>query len=107
VLQWQGGMLVLHCHAAAEWKLGWRAAPAALQVDLPVPGAVLRYTRSMPLDPAAQHAHGHPLEVFNAPGLPYFEVESHSPLVALAPGGSFGWQVDEGLQGPVAGAPGA
>jgi hypothetical protein len=49
------------------------------------PGAP-RYTRRSAVDMTLPYAHGLPLEVFNAPVLDYFEVETHSPLQTLEAG---------------------
>ncbi|MBL8351929.1 MAG: hypothetical protein JNL87_16650 [Burkholderiaceae bacterium] len=90
--------LALHCRDAAEWKVGLSASPAALQVELAAGSTPLRYVRTLSPESGARYAHGHPLEVFNAPVLPYFEVESHSPLRCLSPGQSLIWRVEESLR---------
>ena len=43
------------------------------------------------------YAHGLPLEVFNAPVLNYFEVETHSPLRTLEAGEVLRFAVVEAL----------
>jgi hypothetical protein len=43
------------------------------------------------------YAHGMPLEVFNAPVLEYFEVETHSPLRTLGAGEILRFAVREAL----------
>jgi hypothetical protein len=43
-------------------------------------------------------AHGHPLEVFNAPALPCFEIESHSAAITLPPGERTAFTVEESVQ---------
>jgi hypothetical protein len=36
--------------------------------------------------------------VFNAPALPYFEIESHSPATRLQPGEHMRFVIDEAVQ---------
>jgi len=104
LLSQAGPALTLRCDAALMFKCGLHPEAGMLDVVLPPAGAQglpqglpqgLRYRRWSATDGTAAHAHGHPVEVFNAPDLPYFEVESHSPLATLAPGQSLTWRVHE------------
>ena len=86
---------VLHCTQGDEFKCGFASSDGCIEVDFG-PGAP-RYTRHSPIDAGLPYAHGLPLEVFNAPVLNYFEVETHSPLHTLQPGEVLRYAVVEAL----------
>ncbi|MBJ7419615.1 MAG: hypothetical protein JHD18_04945, partial [Rhodoferax sp.] len=69
---------VLHCTQGDDFKCGFASDNGFMEVDFG-PGAP-SYTRRSATDMTLPYAHGLPLEVFNAPLLNYFEVETHSPL---------------------------
>jgi hypothetical protein len=98
ILDADGGRLRVQCRRAQQYKLGIAGASGAIEAQLELPEGRFRYWRTAPVPAGAVHAHGHPAEVFNAPDLPYFEVESHSPLANLQPGGSIAYTVCEGAQ---------
>jgi len=85
------------CAEAGEFKLGFDSDSGAVQAELPGASGALRYQRRSALPAAARYAHGHPLEVFNAPALPYFEIESHSPATTLQPGEHMRFVIDEAV----------
>ena len=58
----------------------------------------LAYRRRSDVDSACAYAHGHPLEIFNAPSLPYFEIETHSPMQTLAPGDRIDYRIYERVE---------
>jgi len=98
----QAGILALSdqqariaCSAAKAFKLGFASATGQLSVEFS--GHGVRYARSSPASLDQSYAHSKPLEVFNAPLLPYFEVETHSPLATLQPGQSLRYRIDEHL----------
>ena len=93
-----GRKVQVRCLEPRQFKIGVAGATGAFQVRLELPEGRFRYWRSAAAPVAASYAHGHPAEVFNAPGLPYFEVESHSTLATLPPGGNLGFLVREGAQ---------
>ena len=92
------GQVRVQVREPREFKLGVAGATGAIEARLELPEGRFRYWRTVPAPAAAAYAHGHPAEVFNAPALPYFEVESHSPLATLPAGGSLRMQVREGAQ---------
>jgi len=75
---------VLHCTQGDDFKCGFASADGLMEVDFGP--AAPRYTRRSAIDMTQAYAHGLPLEVFNAPVLNYFEVETHSPLRTLEAG---------------------
>ncbi|KAF1025500.1 MAG: hypothetical protein GAK37_02862 [Pseudomonas sp.] len=87
------------CGQARQFKVGIAGTSGSLSVQLDLPEGRVRYWRKAAAPAQAVYAHGHPVEVFNAPDLPYFEVESHSPRVTLAADGSVSFSVVEGVDG--------
>ena len=98
VLRPGNGRIGVACDRPAAFKCGFDSDAGAITADLPGSGGMLRYQRRSAVPAAAVFAHGHPLEVFNAPALPYFEIESHSPAVTLQPGESASFLVEESVQ---------
>jgi len=45
------------------------------------------YCKQVPVFPGEPYAHGVVASVFNSDRYPYFEMETHGPLVRLPPGG--------------------
>ena len=91
------GALHVVCAEAVEFKVGALSEHGEVQVRLPTADGALVYRRCSDIAPGEAYAHGHPLEVFNAPRLAYFEVESHSRYATLAPGESVTLKVSEQL----------
>jgi hypothetical protein len=85
----------LRCTDALEFKCGFQSDAGEVSVEFP--DSNIRYTRRSAIDASQHYAHGHPLEVFNAPRLPYFEVESHSPVQNLLPGDCIHYVIHERL----------
>ena len=85
------------CVEAVEFKLGINNSPGVIYVEFDLPEGKRTLRRRFPVTPGARYAHGAPLEVFNAPELPYFEIESHGPLVVLQPGESITLGVEEAV----------
>ena len=79
-----GDVAHIQCHSGDEFKCGFASLDGRVQVDFTTWG--LRYQRHSATNPKALYAHGLPVEVFNAPALDYFEVETHSPLHTLQTG---------------------
>lgn len=82
----------IRCMVGREFKCGFQSEQG--QVSVQFPTLQLGYARHSNVI-AAPYAHGHPLEVFNAPSLNYFEVETHSPLQNLAQGESLRYSIHE------------
>ena len=93
------------CVEAVEFKLGVKNSPGVIHVEFDVPEGKHRLRRRFPVFAEARYAHGTPLEVFNAPKLPYFEIESHGPLVVLQPGEWTTLSVEEAVPGDAAQLP--
>jgi len=89
------------CTEAIEFKLGIDNSPGVAHVVFDLPEGRHTLSRRFPVFPDARYAHGSPLEVFNAPRLPYFEIESHGPLVVLQPRESTTLSVVEAVTGGV------
>lgn len=99
------GALRVTCKDPVEFKVGALSEHGEVRVRLPTADGPLDYRRCADLVAGEPYAHGHPLEVFNAPQLDYCEVESHSRYATLAPGESVALVVGEQLA-PADAAPG-
>ncbi len=73
-----------HDHMAGSVNLGWMLGI----MDVTGLGLVA-YRKQIPLFAGQPYGHGCFAEVFNSDAYPYFEMETHGPLVRLQPGGSF------------------
>jgi hypothetical protein len=82
----------IRCSVGREFKCGFQSEQG--QVDVQFPTLQVGYARHSTVT-TGPYAHGHPLEVFNAPSLDYFEVETHSPLQTLAHGDSLRYSIHE------------
>ncbi len=91
------GQATIRCRRAQQFKLGIAGVTGAIQVQLDLPEGRFQYWRCAPAPLEVEYAHGHPIEVFNAPDLPYFEVESHSPLSTIPPQKSIHFTVIESV----------
>jgi hypothetical protein len=98
VLHHSGDCVDIACTQPGMFKCGFDSDAGEIGADLPVAGGTLRYSRRSAVPAGARYAHGHPLEVYNAPALPYFEIESHSPAVTLQPGECAAFRVEEAVQ---------
>ncbi len=98
VLIAQADHIDIACEQPGAFKLGFDSAAGEVRADIPTVAGTVRYQRRALLPRAAQYAHGHPLEVFNAPALAYFEIESHSPEITLHPGERTAFVVEESVQ---------
>jgi hypothetical protein len=95
--------LEVACDRAVEFKLGVSHATGKVVVTWPAaPGntgrKAVRYGRESAVTPGAGYAHGTAIEVFNAPSLPYFEVETHAPLALLKAEQSVEYRIDEWVE---------
>ena len=91
------GALNVSCNYAIEFKVGVLSDRGEIHVRFNTTSTPLSYKRRTSLLKEDRYAHGHPIEVFNAPSLAYFEVESHSRLASLEPGAAVMMIVDEEL----------
>ncbi|MGX7006123.1 hypothetical protein [Caballeronia sp. KNU42] len=90
-------LVTTQCVEAVEFKLGVKNSAGVIHVELDLPEGKRMLRRSFPVIADARYAHGTPLEVFNSPTLPYFEIESHGPLVVLQTGESTTLSVKEAV----------
>lgn len=85
----------LDCDSARIFKCGFHGADGRMDVSF---GSMpVRYSRHSAVRAIDAHAHGHPLEVFNAPRLDYFEIETHSPMHTLRPAECIRYLIHEGV----------
>jgi hypothetical protein len=95
------GDVLLRCDEAMEYKVAIDSDCGEIGARLrdsqasPAPDVEVEYVRTSPIEAGASYAHGHPLEVFNAPVLPYFEIETHSAVESLPAGGAMTYPVRE------------
>jgi hypothetical protein len=94
-LSFADGVLSANCDDAIEFKFGINASGGALDVRLMLPEGNKRLLRSFDVVADARYLHGAPMEVFNAPALPYFEIESHGPAHTLEAGAACELRVKE------------
>ncbi|MFM0738801.1 hypothetical protein PQQ51_16290 [Paraburkholderia xenovorans] len=77
--------LEVRCVDPIEFKIGVLPDHEVLVVTQTLPEGCFTLTRRAEINSEPDYAHGRPVEIFNAPRLPYFEIESHSPCIALTP----------------------
>jgi hypothetical protein len=94
-LHTDGDVAYIHCHSGDEFKCGFTSLDGRVQVDFAQWG--LRYQRHSVTNPQSTYAHGLPVEVFNAPALDYFELETHSPLHMLQAGQTASYTIYESV----------
>lgn len=98
VVSFLDDIAVVSCRKPIRFKYGVDADPAWLLAVLEVgDGQLIGYRKSVPTYYPRPYADGCVLEVFNAPALPYLELEMHGPLASLQPGESFSVQTDAAL----------
>lgn len=97
VLSHKLDQIQLACQQSGQFKCGFASDSGHLSADWKTATGRIRYSRHSPVQPNAEYAHGHPLEVFNAPRLPYFELETHSPARLLQPGEAMHYTIDEAV----------
>ena len=90
--------VTIRCQHAQQYKVGIAGVTGSIKIELKLPEGRFEYWRTVPIAALEPYAHGHPVEVFNAPRHPYFEIESHSPLATIPPGGRSSYHVREGVR---------
>lgn len=98
ILGFEPGLLRIDCEHAVEYKFGVAHSHGEIRVILPGKAGSHRYRRISAVDDHAQYAHGTPIEVFNAPRLPYFEIETHAPLARLKAGERVEYAITERVE---------
>lgn len=98
IVHFSDHLLSVECERAVEYKFGVARPADEIRVILPGRVGQHHYRRTSSVDPLAQYAHGTPIEVFNAPRLPYFEIETHAPLVRLKAGERVEYEIKEGVE---------
>jgi hypothetical protein len=89
---------VISCRRPVGFKYGTDADPGRLLAVLEAgDSGLVGYRKSVPAYHDRWYGNGCVLEVFNAPALPYLELELHGPLASLQPGESFSVRTDAAL----------
>jgi hypothetical protein len=98
IVRFSDHLLSVECERAVEYKFGVAQSTGEIRVILPGKAGEHHYRRTSAVDPRAHYAHGMPIEVFNAPRLPYFEIETHAPLAQLKAGGRVEYEITESVE---------
>jgi hypothetical protein len=97
VVSFLDDIAVISCRRPVRFKYGTDADPGRLLAVLEAGGGLVGYRKSVPVYHDRSYGNGCVLEVFNAPALPYLELELHGPLASLQPGESFSVRTDAAL----------
>jgi hypothetical protein len=85
-----GALAVIDCQGKKRFKYGVDAEEGWMLAVLDVADrGLVGYRKQVPVFPGKPYAHGVVASVFNADRYPYFEMETHGPLVRLPPGGYY------------------
>jgi hypothetical protein len=87
-LQAQKGWVRIPCTGDVCFKFGGMLREAKVVALKPFHDGCCLFSRSFDRHEGALYAHRSQVEVFNSSTFPYGEVEVHSPLVSIPPGGS-------------------
>jgi hypothetical protein len=80
------GVAAVDCRQRGWFKFGTDAADGWVLGVVETPSGLVGVRKSVTAVPGATYGHGCVVEVYNAPGYDYFELESHGPVVTLEPG---------------------
>jgi hypothetical protein len=95
VVRFLDDIAVISCRRPVRFKYGVDAEPGRLLAVLEAGDrGLVGYRKSVPTYYPRPYGNGCALEVFNAPALPYLELELHGPLASLQPGESFSVHTD-------------
>ena len=98
VLRFAGAVAVFSCREPLKFKYGADGETgSALAVIEAGPRGYVGLRKSVPTFHPKRYAHDCVAEVYNSPDYPYFEIELHGPVAALAPGESFALNEDAAL----------
>jgi len=98
VVSFLDDIAVISCQRPVRFKYGVDADPARLLAVLEGGDrGPVGYRKSVPTYYPQPYGDGCVLEVFNAPDLPYLELELHGPLASLQPGESLSVHTDAAL----------
>jgi hypothetical protein len=98
VVSFLDDIAVISCNQPVRFKSGVDADPGRLLAVLEGgERGPVGYRKSVPTYYPRPYGDGCVLEVFNAPALPYLELELHGPLATLQPGESFSVPTDAAL----------
>ena len=86
VVRLMDGVAAIDCRRPRWFKYGVDATEGWALGIVETPHGLVGYRKEVPVVVEARYAHGAVVEVYNAPGHAYFELEVHGPLVTLAPG---------------------
>jgi hypothetical protein len=98
VVSFLDDIAVIACERPLHFKYGVDAEPGRLLAVLDAgERGLVGYRKSVPTFYPQPYGNGCVLEVFNAPSLPYLELELHGPLTNLQPGERFSIDTDAAL----------
>jgi hypothetical protein len=81
----QEGSIEVRCTDCVEFKVGVLPDHKEFGVVQTLSEGEFVLTRRAAISSENNYAHGRRVEIFTAPQLSYFEIESHSPCVVLKP----------------------
>jgi hypothetical protein len=81
--------VVVACHQAEQFKFGTGSRDGWLLALLDRGPRTIAFFREFETDGESPYPHPSTSEVYDSPMLPYFEMETHGPLIELDPGGSY------------------
>ena len=84
-----GDMVVVKCHQAEQFKFGTNSRDGWLLALLDRRPGTIAFLRHFDTRHGSPYPHPSTSEVYDSPTLPYFEMETHGPLIELDPGGSY------------------
>jgi hypothetical protein len=88
VLRPMGGVVAIDCRRPRWFKFGVDADEGWALGVVETSGGLVGYRKEVPVVAGAAYGHGCVSEVYDSPHFAYFELESHGPVVTLAPGES-------------------
>lgn len=87
ILQDQEGWTKISCRDASHFKLGALIRGVIVALKQSKDGTI-SFVKTFRVDPESVYAHNVSAEIYNSPKLNYLEIETHSPLAHLKPGGA-------------------
>ena len=97
VLRPEADRIEVACGRPGMFKCGFASRTGEIRAEFGAALSGWRFERRAPVPHGARYAHGQPLELYNAPVLPYFEIEAHSPEITLQPGEHFAYGFEDAV----------
>lgn len=92
-----GSLAVIACGEPQAFKFGVDSGEGWMLAVHEAKGGLIGYRKRVSVFPDRTYGHGCVAEVYNSDRYPYFEMETHGPLVRLMPGESFELVEDQEL----------